>query len=302
VARGSLCISIDLELAWGIRDRPSRRYFELCADKERTIVRELLASFARYEISATWAFVGRLLVPGEPPVAGALSGRSKRDGRIWYAPDIIESIRVASPAQDIGSHSYEHLSFRELDADRARSDLEATRSVHAAHGLELSSFVYPRNEVGHIGVLGEMGIRVFRGVETRWDSRVRQALGKRAGRVANLLDKALPIAPPAVFATDHGPVRELPGSMQLLSRNGARRLISPASTLAKVRKGLAAARAGGGTFHFWFHPSNFYYDTERQLDTLSRILALASTLRDRGEIGIVSMRDFAAAQTVSLSR
>ncbi|MET0410045.1 MAG: hypothetical protein ABW217_02055, partial [Polyangiaceae bacterium] len=154
---------------------------------------------------------------------------------------------------------------------------------------------------GHIGVLGEMGIRVFRGVERGWYSHAR-ALGRRAGRIANLLDKALPVSPPAAFPTDHGPVRELPGSMQMLSRNGARRLVTAASTLAKARKGLAAAHAQGGTFHLWFHPSNFYYDTERQLDTLTRILELASTLRARSEIEFVSMRRFAADQTVSLSR
>ncbi|MET0412805.1 MAG: hypothetical protein ABW217_15985, partial [Polyangiaceae bacterium] len=160
-------------------------------------MRALLALFARYEISATWAFVGRLLVPGPAPVSGAFTGSRKRDDRIWYAPDIIESIRTAAPAQDLGSHGYEHLSFRAIDEDRARSDLEAARSVHAAHGLELISFVYPRNEVGHIGVLGEMGIRVFRGVERGWYSHARRALGRRAGRIANLLDKALPVSPPA---------------------------------------------------------------------------------------------------------
>ncbi len=302
MARGSLCISIDLELGWGIRDRPSQRYFELCAEKERSIVRELLALFRRYDVSATWAFVGRLLVPGPAPVPGVTSGRSERDGGIWYAPDIIDSIRAASPTQDLGSHGYEHLSFREIDADQARADLEAARSVHSAHGLDFTSFVYPRNEVGHIAVLREMGIRVFRGTEHGWYSRARLAFGERAGRVANLLDKALPVSPPAAFPTDHGPLRELPGSMQMLARNGSRRLITPANTLAKVKKGLASAQASGGVFHFWFHPSNFYYETERQLDTLSCILAYAATLRARDELEIAPMRRFAAAQTVSLSR
>jgi peptidoglycan/xylan/chitin deacetylase (PgdA/CDA1 family) len=305
--RGSLCISIDLELGWGIRHRPSRRFFELCAEHERSIVRDLLALFRQYDISATWAFVGRLLVPGKAPVPGTLGGGRQHDERIWYAPDIIDSIHAAAPTQDLGSHSYEHLSFREIDADRARSDLEAARAVHSAHGLQFTSFVYPRNEVGHIGVLGEMGIRVFRGIETGWYSRARQTLGTRTGQLANLLDKALPVPPPAVFPSDHAllsqePLRELPGSMQMLSRNGARRLITRASTLAKVRKGLAAARQSGGVFHLWFHPSNFYYDTEHQLDTLAAVLAVASKARDRSEIEIVSMRRFAADQTVSLSR
>jgi peptidoglycan/xylan/chitin deacetylase (PgdA/CDA1 family) len=297
VQRGTFCISIDLELGWGIWDRPSAEYFELCARKERFIVSELLATFSRYEIPATWAVVGRLLVSGRAPVREGEHGE-----RLWYAPDIVDAIRSVSPAQDIGSHGYEHLGFYQVGIDRVRSDLEAAREVHAAQGLDFTSFVFPRNEVGHIEVLREMGIRVFRGLDQGWHMRARHAFGARAGRIANLLDKLVPVPPLAVFPKDHGEIRELPGSMLLLGKNGARRLISRFSTLAKAQKGLQAARTSGGSFHLWFHPSNFYYQTQRQLDTLRRIVALASTMRERGELDVVPMSGFAAPQTVSLSR
>jgi len=38
--RGSLCISIDVELAWGIWDKPSLDYHARCAESEERIVRD----------------------------------------------------------------------------------------------------------------------------------------------------------------------------------------------------------------------------------------------------------------------
>jgi hypothetical protein len=62
----------------------------------------------------------------------------------------------------------------------------------------------------------------------------------------------------------------------------------------KAKLGLTAASRGGGTFHLWFHPSNFYYDLERQLDTLGDIVKTAAQMRDRGEIEIRPMSSYAA--------
>jgi hypothetical protein len=63
--------------------------------------------------------------------------------------------------------------------------------------------------------------------------------------------------------------------------------------IAKARRGLVAARATGGTFHLWCHPSNFYYDTERQLQTFAEIVEAAAAMRDRGELAIQPMSAFA---------
>ena len=81
---GALCISIDLELAWGIWDKPSADYHARCAELERTIVDRLMTLFERYEVSATWAIVSALLDP------------NARDREaIWFAPDFIRICAVA---------------------------------------------------------------------------------------------------------------------------------------------------------------------------------------------------------------
>jgi hypothetical protein len=80
-----------------------------------------------------------------------------------------------------------------------------------------------------------------------------------------------------------------------MARNGLRRAIHPAAVVAKARLGLAAARRTGGAFHLWFHPSNFYYEPERQLETLAGIVEAAARMRDHGEIDIRPMSSFAHA-------
>ncbi|MDQ3363866.1 MAG: polysaccharide deacetylase family protein [Myxococcota bacterium] len=287
---GSLCISIDLELAWGIWDKPDADYHGRCAEREVTIVRRLAELFDTYEVSATWAIVGRLLERDD-----AAAQTTEHGERIWYAPDLIEIIRGTRVEQDVGSHSYAHLYFGEATREQLREDLAAARRVHAQHGLPFTSFVFPRNQIAHLDLLRDAGVRVFRSVDQGWHIAVRDRLGRRAGRLANLLDKVVPIPPAVVQPIDHGGLVELPSSMLLLARKGLRRAVHPAMVVAKARQGLAAARRADGVFHLWFHPSNFYYDTEGQLATLEQILRAATALRERGELGIEPMCRYAAA-------
>jgi hypothetical protein len=289
--RGALCISIDLELAWGIWDKPSAEYHRLCAEKERAVVHSLLEVFARREIPVTWAIVGRLLVP-----SGAVPTATPYGHRIWYAPDLVHAIRSASPAHDIGSHGYEHLSFLQFDRDRLREDVHAARAVHAQHGLPFTSFVFPRNQVAHAELLAEAGLEVFRALEVGWHMVARERYGIWPGRAASLLDGALPIPPPVVQPRiGASGLVELPGSMLLLARAGLRHLARPEVAELKGRLGLRRAARDAAIFHLWFHPSNFYRDTAVQLRVLERILDEACALRDEGAIEIRTMASYADA-------
>ncbi|MGL1213381.1 hypothetical protein ACSTK9_23880, partial [Vibrio parahaemolyticus] len=88
------------------------------------------------------------------------------------------------------------------------------------------------------------------------------------GRLANLVDKLLPLPAPLVRPKSHGELVELPSSMLFMARDGLRRIIPSRTTVAKAQLGLGAAVREQATFHLWFHPSNFYVDTERQLAAL----------------------------------
>jgi peptidoglycan/xylan/chitin deacetylase (PgdA/CDA1 family) len=285
MAKGKLTISIDLALAWSVWDTLTAEDLRLAETAERPICAALIELFDRYEVPATWAIVGALL--------DEASAKSRPGGAsCWYAPDIIDRLLHAKTAHEIGSHGGRHVEFGKVPASDARQDLEFVRAVHHVHALPLTSFVFPRNSVGHLDLLAEAGMRTFRGLDMGWFSSAAR-ISRLAGRAANFVDKVLPIVPSSVAPAKRGGLIEIPGSMLLLGRNGPRRFILPALTRAKLRLGLACARDTGGVFHLWFHPSNFYYRRDEQLATLAWFLEHAADEASRGHIELRTMGSYA---------
>lgn len=285
MAQGTLTISIDLELAWGNWDNLSPYHIQHIQAGERMISMRLLEIFDRYEVSVTWAIVAALL---DEKSAADMPG----DSALWYAPDVIEKIRAAQVAHDIGSHGGRHRYFDDMTEQQAVEDLQFVAHVHAENGLPLSSFVYPRNKVARTNLLAGQGIEVYRGEDRAWHQSIRDRQA-HLGRVANLVDKMLPIAPQAVRPERVDTLCNLPGSMLFLGRDGVRRIVHPGVMYAKLEKGLNAAIRTNGVFHLWFHPSNFWSDTDQQFRVIERFVARAADLAGRGELDIKPMAAFA---------
>lgn len=286
--KGAFCISIDLELAWGVWDNVTREYLAKCLELERAIVNRILRIFERYEIPATWAIVGHLLEKREGCPVSELPA--------WFAPDIIDAIRRAKTTQEIGSHSFAHIYFSETTAEAAASDLLAARMIHQRDGLDFSAFVFPRKMVDHLELLTRAGIRVFRGVDHGWHS---AGSGRHpVARLAHLIETMIPSTPAVVRPVVHpGGMVELPGSMVLMGRDGLRKLVRRDVLELKARRGLRAAARKKAVFHLWFHPSNFYYETESQFATLEAIVKEAAVLRAQQRLDILPMGSFAGAGT-----
>jgi hypothetical protein len=185
-----------------------------------------------------------------------------------------------------------------MTVGEAEEDLAFIKEVHRDNGLALDSFVFPRNAIGHLDLLARAGLRTFRGADTGW-VRVAPRLGSRAGKVVTFADKILPFPPAPARAQNNGGLIDIPGSMLLPGRDGARRFILPAVSRAKLAMGLAWAQRSGATFHFWFHPCNFYYRADEQFATLEWFLARAAAEASRGRLDICTMGSYAprAAET-----
>lgn len=281
MAEGALTISIDLELAWGVWDRATPEALHLAETAERPICAALLALFDRYDVPVTWATVAALL---DAESAQARPGPAS----CWYAPDVIERIRQARVPHEIGSHGGRHIDLAAATAPEADADLTFAREAHRRHGLPFRSFVFPRNRIGNLGALQRAGLSVFRGRDLGWTNAAGRG-GRWVAKAANLADKALPIAPCAVSARQRAGLIDVPGSMLLIGRNGARRFVFPTVTRAKLAMGLNRAIREGATFHLWFHPSNFYYRRQEQFDTLAHFLARAADEARRGRVAIKPM-------------
>ncbi len=282
---GKLTISIDLELAWGVWDHLTATDLRLAETAERPICAALIELFDRHQVPATWAVVAALL---DEASAAARPGPKA----CWFAPDIIERLLNNKVGHEIGSHSGRHIYFDTASADDARADLEFAKAVHRAHGLGFDSFVFPRGAVGHLNAVAGVGLKVFNATEVGWVESARR-LSRRAGQIANLLDKLLPIRPQSSGVERRGELIHIPKSMLLMGRNGPRRFVTPVVTRAKLRAGLQRAQETGGIFHLWFHPSHFYCRRDEQLATLGWFLEHSANEAAPGRVDIRTLGSYA---------
>ena len=286
MADGQLIISIDFELAWGVWDRITPADLRFAAEDERPICASLIELLDRYQIPATWAIVAALLDK-------ATAAEQPGDKRCWHAPDVIEQIVNAKTPHEIGSHGGRHRYFDRMTAAQAREDLDFAREQHRVHALPFDAFVFPRNSIGHLNELRNAGLHTFRGPDFGWFMTA-GAAGRMVSRAANFADKLLPIPPAPVTARKNGDgLVDIPGSMLLLGRNGARRFVLTTVTRAKLAMGLARACASKRIFHLWFHPSNFYYRRDEQFATLAWFLEQAAEQASRGDLEILTMGECA---------
>ena len=282
---GKLTISIDLELAWGFWDVLTPEILRMSETAERPICDQLIELFDRYHVPATWAVVAAILD------RASANGRPGNEAS-WYAPEIIDRIRAAKTPHEIGSHGGRHVYYDRMTAAEADADLAFVKQIHRDSDLPLASFVFPRNAVGHLDLLARAGLRTFRGADTGW-VRLAPKLGSHAGKIITFADKILPVPPAPARAQKNAGLVDIPGSMLLPGRDGARRFILPQVSRAKLAMGLAWARRSGETFHFWFHPCNFYYRADEQFATLAWFLARAADEASRGRIEICTMGSYA---------
>lgn len=293
---GSVVLSLDAELGWGFHDldQPPRERVEAGRggwEATRTILRE-------YDVPATWAVVGHLMDEScdgrhaDHPVGPDWFVRERREWHdrpdLRFAPDLVDSLVDSPVDHEIGSHSYSHVLFGDEATDRsvAASELERVTSIAREWGIELDSFVYPRNDVGHRDVLAEHGVRAYRGRTPTADG----VLG--AGNV--VLRNRSPLVTPTV--DDTGLVN-VPASTFCFGFEGPPRTLAETvwedPMVAVAKRGIeeAARDDGGRIFHLWFHPNNLV--TERDVERVRRIVAFIDRARRETDLIVETMGDVA---------
>jgi peptidoglycan/xylan/chitin deacetylase (PgdA/CDA1 family) len=285
---GIFTISLDFELIWGTLDKPKHaRFRRLCAIEREVVIDRLLALFNEYRISATWCTVGHLFLSSKDRNGIRVADE---EAPIFYGRDLLEKIRSCPTPQEIGSHSFTHRIFNDPRCTRAVAEQEMADSVRVARaiGLELKSFVYPRNKIGHVDVLPGYGFTSFRGQDATWYSHTPQR--RWFHRAGHLLDMFCATTPPTVMPEWHpAGIWEIPGSMLYTPSHGFRRIVPARARVHRARKGLRAAADQKRMFHLWFHPTDVVVRNKAMIDGLRQILETASALREAGRLNILSM-------------
>lgn len=308
--QGILTISIDYEFALGFAD------FDLSAKDKGHMVREiditnrLLDLFERYNIPATWAVTGHLLedtcqwkgtLP-HPEYPRPVNRKERRDWFLLHPPEgeyddplwfdvhrLIPRMLRSPVGHEVASHSYAHIIYGAYDISEGavRADIENIKRIHADRKYPLYSFVFPRNREAFHAELYAIGVRCYRGTSTMW-YRLFPGIFQR---IFHLADYYLPSARTVVPVRGKGGMINIPDSLMLLGRNGLRRLVTPRIMKWKMRRGIKKAIAKREVFHLWFHPSNFWFDTETQFAILEDVLQYASMHRRNGELAVLTMHD-----------
>ena len=229
LTKGIFVLSLDTELCWGVVDKPdqlkkNKKYYE----QSRECIDEILALLEKYDISATWAVVGHLFLQ-----QCKSCGRQKpsnisrnvypcyrkdrfeqcpcideRDTTLWYGPDILNKIMNCKVHQEIGCHSFAHISYGDkiINRDMAKDDLSNCVSEAQKYGLKLRSFVFPRNDEGYIDELQSFGFEAYRGIDPTWYGR----FPKKLKKICHIIDQFLIIRPPVSLTEYRNGIYNIP--------------------------------------------------------------------------------------------
>ena len=283
--KASFVLSIDLELAWGVRDKLSSSILKKIIDTERLICENLINIFEENEIPVTWAVVSALLDNKNKMI-------NDQNHKAWYAPDILDNILRSKINHLIASHSYGHKEFNKCSREEIIIDFEKSSSVFKSININTDVFVFPRNQVFHLDILKKNQFKTYRSVDRSWYKRIYN-YNKLLGKMSNIIDKTFPIKTNSVMSSiDKFGLIEIPSSILLISKNGIRTIISNYSMFKKVKDGIDLAIHRNECFHIWFHPSNFYYKTDSQFDLLKKIINYVNSKREQGLIEIKLLDQF----------
>jgi hypothetical protein len=282
-------VSIDLEMSWGVVHHGGRHdrspYLA-----EREVVSDVLDLMDEYSISATWAIVGHLFLSGCQKVDGIkhpgivrpaypwMSHDWYRDDPTadvsveptWYGPDLVDMVSQSKAGQEIGSHSFGHILVGDpaCSEEAFASDLRAAQSVAASRKIELRSFVYPRNSIGHLHVLAEHGFTAYRG-------RVDGAVGG-------------PVRP-----TRHAGMVKVPHTYFFDPDSRNANLLGTRGWAWLLRRRLSDAIDSGSMLHIWFHTHNLSPRRDRARRSMESLFSAAREAIDKGDLLNMTMGEIA---------
>lgn len=282
---GSVVVSLDAELGWGFHDRvhpPERRI-----ERARWGWRRLVDLFDEFDVPATWAVVGHLLLDdcdGDHRYHPAGEEWFARERGIWcdrpellVAPDLIRRVVEAAADHELGCHTFSHVEFGATDTSQALARAELTESLSAAIDMDISfrSFVFPHRSVGNRDVLAEWGFECYRGS------------GSGAQSAAARLLRAAGVGEPTLVrpTVDEYGLVDVPASLYLFEVGSPRGFVEPIlgdPIVREVQRGIDAVAASDDVFHVWLHPNNI--TEERDIERMRAILRYLDRHRDAVDV------------------
>jgi hypothetical protein len=300
--RGAFTVSLDFELAWGTRGRPSASSAGPYLNGTRIAIDRMLELFDRYGVSATWVMVGGLMLGGsnrhsllsDPQYDDIPLGNSET-APDWYADDIVAKIRDCHTPQEIGCHTLTHMYVNETETSRQQFDWELSEFVSLFDQLGLpapTSFIFPKHYMHHFDLIAKHGFKCYRGPESGWFEQLPTARLRGAMRLLNSRLRRAPV----VGLPSQSPegLIEVPSSHFYAPFQSVGKYVSLKDRVAQAIAGLNAAARQKKIYHLWTHPFNMGCRTDELMSGLEQVLQHYQKLASAGEIEARPMKSFAS--------
>ncbi|MGL4483664.1 MAG: polysaccharide deacetylase family protein [Anaerovoracaceae bacterium] len=315
---GTLVISLDFELYWGVRDNKSIEDYQDNILGGRLAIPKILTLFNRYNIHATWAAVGFLCFEKKAELVTALPqkqpkyvnenlspykciesiGNNEKEDPFHYGYSLLKHI-LSYEYQEIGTHTFSHYYCLELgqSLEQFNADLQAAKQVFDKNNWQLKSLIFPRNQFNdrYLDVCNSLGIKAYRGNESAWfyspTSKANESWLRRGIR---LLDAYINISGANCYLITNPksfPVN-IPSSRFLRPYNPRLKGLEKWRS-QRILSAMTYAAKKGLVYHLWWHPHNFGVNTEENLLFLQNILEHYSDLQKTYNMESLNMGELA---------
>ena len=318
---GTMVISLDFELIWGVLDREEPLEYKENVLGGREAIPRILSLFDEYGIHATWGVVGMACLDDidscrekKPNVLPEYYDESfspymkfdkleQYDRNLLFAKDLIEKISDTD-GQEIASHTYSHYYCSEQGQtmDSFEKDLMMAKEAMSAFVSHMSSLILPRNQFNeeYATTIKSAGFQNYRGNEAAWfySPCERKKYRSFLRRILRLLDNYICIS--GYNCYDYVEIKDIHGLNNIRSsrflRPYSRRLAFLEPIRIKRIKGqMRYAATHGKVFHLWWHPHNFGRNIEENIDVLTQILQYYRYLNSKFDMESRSMKEVGEA-------
>ena len=316
--KGKFIISLDLELMWGVRDKETKISYGKNIIGGRKNLNEMLLSFDKYNIKATFATVGFLFhkskkdflnnIPKKIPsyLNKKLSpyynlekyiGKNENDDPYYYGRSLIELINKYD-SHEISTHTYCHYYCLEegQTIEEFEEDLLKTIQIAKKNNIKLKSIVFPRNQydIKYLDICKKNGIESYRGSEASYiyksSNDSKQNIIKRALR---LLDSYINLTGYNCYNLNK--VKNtlpfnFPSSRFLRPYNKKLKYFEKLKFL-RIKNAMTYAAKNKLLYHLWWHPHNFGKHLNENIILLENILKHYNYLNNKYDFQSLTMSD-----------
>lgn len=169
---GTVTISVEIELGWGIHDRQQYDHLSDDGREERRSLYRLLDACDDYGIPISFDIVGHLLLHScEGDHSGPYPdgwfdedpGTDMESDPLFYAPDIAAEIMRRQTDHEICTHTFSHTIADTVPPELQKQELEHAQRLHErVTGDQTESLVPPRHVRPSLDALNDHGIEIVR--------------------------------------------------------------------------------------------------------------------------------------------